>query len=246
MRVAVISDIHGNISALDAVLDDIARRDVEQIVNLGDCLSGPFDAVATAERLMALDLPTVRGNHDRMLFDRPRAEMGLWESWIIDELARTHLDWIRSFPVVLDIGEVLLCHGTPSSDEENWLDERTELNRLVARDLDEVRLRARGVDAAAILCGHTHTPRIVRLPTGQVIVNPGAVGCPAYLDTRCTPSFVHQTGAPDARYAILEKIDGVYRAELHAVPYDASPMIRLARRRGAESWAQALTTGWFV
>ena len=209
MRLAVISDIHGNIAALEAVLDDIGRRKVDAVVNLGDCLSGPFDAVATADRLMSLDLPTVRGNHDRQLYDRPAEEMGLWERWIVEDLTQTHLDWLRTFPPVLSYEGVLLCHGTPASDEDDWLDARTDMNRMVARDLSEVERRASGVVEKAVLCGHTHTQRFVRLPDGRAILNPGSVGCPAYLDTRKTPHFVQQTGATGARDGILEKQDGV-------------------------------------
>ena len=102
------------------------------------------------------------------------------------------------------------------------------------------------VSAPVICCGHTHTPRVVRLPTGQLIVNPGSVGCPAYLDTRTTPPFIHETGSPDARYALLEKTDAGWRADLLHVPYDSSRMARLARGRGAESWAQAVETGWLT
>lgn len=246
MRIAVISDIHGNVSALDAVLEDISRRGADRIVNLGDSLSGPFDARATAERLMPLDFLTIRGNHDRQLWDRPRERMGLWESWIVDELGPSHLDWLRGMPPVAALGEVFLCHATPDSDEDNWLDERGPQNRLIARDLAEVELRAGGVDYPLMLCGHTHTPRVVRLPDGRMIVNPGSVGCPAYLDTRGDPPFVHQTGAPDARYAIVERRDGQWRADLLAVPYDASRMIALAGERGAESWARAISTGWIA
>ena len=65
MKLAVISDIHGNLPALDAVLADIAAHRVEQIVNLGDILSGPLWAADTADRLMALALPTIAGNHER-------------------------------------------------------------------------------------------------------------------------------------------------------------------------------------
>ena len=97
-----------------------------------------------------------------------------------------------------------------------------------------------------MLCGHTHTPRVVRLSDGTMIVNPGSVGCPAYLDTRTEPHFIHQTGAPDARYAIVEKRDGYWTADLIAVPYDPGPMVVLARAKGAESWARAISTGWFA
>ena len=65
MRLAVIADIHGNLLALEAVLAHIAARGITRIVNLGDCVSGPLCPAETAARLMALAMPTVRGNHDR-------------------------------------------------------------------------------------------------------------------------------------------------------------------------------------
>lgn len=244
MKLAVISDIHGNIAALEAVLDDVRRRGIETVVNLGDCLSGPFDARATADLLMRKNFLTVRGNHDRLLIDRPPAEMGQWETWVFDDLDERHLDWIRSLPQVARNGEVFLCHAAPDSDEENWLDYRGPSDRLIARDLAEVELHASGLQYPVMLCGHTHSPRVVRLPDGRLIVNPGSVGCPAYLDTRGETPFVQQTGAPDARYAILEGLNGDWRADLCAVPYDASDMAQLAKARGAENWVRAVTTGW--
>lgn len=245
MATAVLSDIHGNLDALEVVLSDIERRGIDHVVNLGDSLSGPFDAVGTADRLISLDLPTVRGNHDRQLVDRAPEEMGAWEAWAIGDLTEAHLDWVRGLPLTLVQGEMLLCHGTPESDEENWLDKRGKHNRLVARDLDEVEARVGPARHPVVLCGHTHTSRIVRLPD-SLIVNPGSVGCPAYLDTRMTPNFVHQTGSPDARYAIVEKRGGAWRADLVAVPYDPGRMAAMARAKGADSWAQAVETGWFA
>ncbi|MGI9391146.1 MAG: metallophosphoesterase family protein [Boseongicola sp.] len=246
MRLAVISDIHANIDALNAVLEDIARHEVSDMVCLGDCLSGPMDAPATAERLMALNIPTVRGNHDRQLFDRPRAEMRTWENYIIDDLSEEHINWLRTFPVTYTHGDVLFCHATPDNDEENWLDFRGPGQRLIARDLPGVVDRLCGITAPVICCGHTHTPRIVHIPNGPMIVNPGAIGIPAYLDERNDPPFIHQTGSPDARYAILENFGDRWHADLISVPYDTSRMVRLARGKGADSWAQALETGWIA
>lgn len=243
MSIAAISDIHGNIAALDAVLDDIARRGITRIVNLGDCFSGPFDARATAERLIALDLPTVRGNHDRALHD---GSAGLWEEWVLGDLTPAHLDWTRRLPLTAEAHGLFLCHATPASDEENWLDRRGADHRLVHRDLPGVRDRAGDGRHPVMLCGHTHAPRVVRLPDGRTIVNPGSVGCPAYLDARMQPDFIHQTGAPDARYAIVEQRGGVWCADLVSVPYDPAPMVALARARGAESWVRAISTGWVL
>ncbi len=246
MRIGVLSDIHGNVDALTAVLRDIERRNIDQIVNLGDSLSGPFDAAATIRLLRSSDFPTVSGNHDRALWDVPREQMGLWEGWIIDELSDGDIAWLRALPQILTIGDVFLCHATPASDDENWLDFRAPTNRLVARDYSGVRERLGGIEAPVICCGHTHTPRVVRLKTGQMIVNPGSVGCPAYLDTRTEPPFIHETGSPDARYAILEHTGAGWQVDLVTVSYDSSAMAALARSRGAESWAQAVETGWFT
>ncbi len=246
MRLAVLGDIHGNSAALAAVLDDIDRRGVDRIVNLGDCFSGPLDARGTARMLLERDLPTVRGNHDRLLVDRPKSEMGAWEAWIIDELPEATLDWCRALPLTIELGGVLFCHATPAADDENWLDRRGPDARLIPRELPEVQKRAAGVTQALTFCGHTHQPRSLRLPDGRRIVNPGSVGCPAYLDTRMEPNFIQQTGSPDARYAIAEAQDGDWAVALMSVPYDATDMIRQARDRGAESWAEALDRGWFV
>ncbi|MXQ06555.1 metallophosphoesterase [Alphaproteobacteria bacterium GH1-50] len=246
MRIAVLSDIHGNIAALEAVIADIARRSVDATVNLGDTLSGPFDAAAVADRVMAEGWPTVSGNHDHALWDRSRDQMGLWETWIIDDLSEAHLDWLRALPTTQTLEDAFFCHATPESDEEDWLDYRSSLNRVAARDLPEVMARLGGVTAPAIGCGHTHTPRAVRLPTGQLVVNPGSVGCPAYHDTRFDPAFIQESGAPDARYAILERSEDGWTGTLLTVPYDSREMAAMARAKGAESWARAVETGWIT
>ena len=67
MKLAVLSDIHGNIRALNSVIRDLERREIDQVVNLGDCLYGPFDPRLVAECLMARQWPTVAGNEDRIL-----------------------------------------------------------------------------------------------------------------------------------------------------------------------------------
>ncbi|MEM9970482.1 MAG: metallophosphoesterase family protein [Pseudomonadota bacterium] len=244
MKIAVFSDVHSNLAALEAVLADIERRQIIDLLNLGDSLSGPFSPRETADRLLGLDIPAVAGNHDRLLVETPRTEMGLWETWAADELEPRHLDWLASWPKTFERDGVLFCHATPGDDAENWLDRRGPEQRLVMRDLEEVRGRLDSTSAEVIVCGHTHTPRVVRIPDGPLVVNVGSVGCPAYLDTRVEPNFIHQTGAPDARYAVIEKRNGIWAAELIAVPYDASEMARLARRRGADSFARAVETGW--
>lgn len=70
MRFAAVADIHGNALALEAVIEDLQREGIDQIVNLGDVLSGPIDPAGVAERIIPLGWPTVRGNHDRYLIEQ--------------------------------------------------------------------------------------------------------------------------------------------------------------------------------
>ncbi len=244
MRFAAIADIHGNSAALDATLADIAFLGIEDIVNLGDALSGPLDPVGTAERLMAADIPTVCGNHDRALYDRPLEQQPLWEQWTYPLLKSEHFDWLKSFPATLEWNGVYLCHGSPRGDEDNWLHDRDGRGGMRERSLAEVSERAGDIPNRLILSGHTHMPRMVRLPDGRCLVNPGSVGCPAYADPRPPVPTVALTGAPDARYAIFDRVGDDWRVTLRTVPYDPTEMVARARAMGADIWVPALTTGW--
>ena len=175
MRIAAISDIHGNLDALEAVLADIARRGVDVTVNLGDIVSGHLQPRATAARLMGLGLPTIRGNHERQLLGDP-ARMGVSDAYARAQLLPEQLDWIAALPATLRLRhDVLLVHGTPASDLVYFLDSVTPQGSRAATPM-EVAERAGETDAALILCGHTHMPRQVRLADGRLIVNPGSVG----------------------------------------------------------------------
>jgi predicted phosphodiesterase len=243
MRIAAISDIHGNLAALDAVLADIARRDVDRIVNLGDILSGPLDPAGTADRLIALDLPTIRGNHERQLLTLERAAMGVSDAHTAPLLGDAHRAWLTALPATMRLEpDVLLCHGTPRSDLDYYLDHVDAAGARPATPA-EIDIRTGPETAALILCGHTHVQRTHRRPGGQLIVNPGSVGLPAYDDDRPFP-HVMESGTPQARYAIAERADdGRWTVESIAVDYDWETAARTAEARGRPDWAIALRTG---
>ena len=242
-RIAVLSDIHGNLAALEAVLDDLAGQDAEMIVNLGDILSGPLWPVATADRLIALDLPTIRGNHERQLLEPDPARMGETDRFTAARLRDDHRAWLAGLPGRLAPGpEVLMVHGTPASDLEYFLETVTP-GGLRAATVDEAAARAgapRG--ERVILCGHTHVPRCLVLPDGRLVVNPGSVGLPAYTDDHPWPHAV-ETGSPDARYAMLARTASGWQAQLRRVAYDHGAAARLAEANDRPDWARALRTG---
>jgi predicted phosphodiesterase len=244
MRFAAIADIHGNASALNAVLADISAQGITDIVNLGDSLSGPLEAGRTADTLIGLGMPTVRGNHDRYLIELDAGAMHQWESDAFGELTPRHLDWLRSQPPVLAWrDEVFLCHATPGDDNRYWLEAVSPDGHVHLKPLAEIEALAEGVGQSLILCGHSHLPRAVALSDGRLIVNPGSVGCPAYDDV--TPHFHKvEAGTPFAAYAVIERIGGTWLPTFRQVAYDHMAMARLAQSRDRPDWAKALASGW--
>jgi len=111
--------------------------------------------------------------------------------------------------------------------------------------LEAIEKAAEGIAQRLILCGHSHVARAVRLADGRMVVNPGSVGSPGYRDVHPFPHVV-EAGTPDARYAILELVDGAWRATFRHVPYDHDAMAALARRNGQPELASALATGWIT
>lgn len=242
MRLAVISDVHGNLRALEAVLADIQTRNVDLTVNLGDALSGPLEPAETADLLMSLELPTVRGNHERQLLTHAPDEMGPSDAFTLGQLRPEHLDWLRSLPAELQLEDIWLCHGTPISDIQYFLQTVEPAGLREATD-EEAAERAGECKSQLILCGHTHLPRIRCLPDGRQIANPGSVGLPAYEDDRPYPHVV-RTGSPHARYAIVEReAEGTWTASLLKVDYDHEGAAATAAANGRQDWATALRSG---
>ena len=241
MKLAVIADIHGNLPALNAVLADIANRDVDLTVNLGDIVSGPLFPRETAERLMPLGLPTIRGNHERQLLTHGPDRISKSDRFAKDALGATHKAWLASLPETLRIGaDILLVHGTPASDLEYFL-ETVDGGGARAASPDEIEARAGDTRARLILCGHTHTPRTAETSDGRLIVNPGSVGLQAYRDEEPVPHNI-EIGSPEARYAILEIGAGI-AVEMISVAYDWEAAARAADANGRADWARALRTG---
>ena len=169
--------------------------------------------------------------------------MGVSDAFARAQLLPEQLAWINALPATLRLRhDVLLVHGTPTSDLVYFLDSVTPQGSRAATPV-EVAERAGEADAALILCGHTHMPRQVRLADGRLIVNPGSVGLQAYDDDHAYP-HVMQNGTPHARYAIAEQaMDGAWTAQLHAVEYDWEQAARLALANGRPDWVVPLRTG---
>ena len=244
-RLAIIADIHGNLPALEAVLADIKASGVASIVNLGDCVSGPLWPAETMHLLEREALATVRGNHDRWLGEMSRERMGPSDAFAFDRLTATQIESLRALPPRLHLGDdIVAVHGTPHSDVE-YLIEDVVAGRLAPAAPAQLRQRLDGLDRAVILCGHSHRASVVRTPENVLIINPGSVGCPGYLDPT-PPAHVSEAGSPHARYGLLNATASGWRVELLAIAYDWAAAARRAAEYGREDWARALATGFVV
>lgn len=192
MRVAALCDIHGNLPALDAVLDEIRQLGVDRIVVGGDVLPGPMPR-ETMARLLALEIPTqfVYGNGELAMLAQltaadpsavtywgttggfvlpePMREMIRWSARQVREYQDVLASWSLTTTVAIDgIGDVLFCHATPRNETEIFT-KRTPEERLLPVFA--------GVDAAVVVCGHTHM-QFDRTVGRLRVVNAGSVGMP--------------------------------------------------------------------
>ena len=245
MRIAVLADIHGNVRALRAVMEDLKQVATDRVLNLGDTVSGPLEAAETADVLISLAWTTIRGNHDRQLLDRPAEQMGLSDRAAFGELKNHHTAWLSTLETTAEVEDLFLCHGTPDSDNTYLLETVEPDGKVRIATPSEVKRRLDGTSARIVLCGHTHVPRIVALDDGRLIVNPGSVGLPAYTDDTPVP-HANQMGAPHARYAVLErrKATDPWQISFRIVPYDWDAAGKRAADKGRDDWARWIRTGY--
>jgi predicted phosphodiesterase len=240
MRVAVVADIHGNVWALDAVLERLESLDVDHVLNLGDCFWGPLAPAATFDRLKDRDWLTIRGNQDRVVLDPGE---GRTDHFTVEELGDEGVRWIaaRTSPTVR-LGSVFACHGTPDRDDVTLI-ECVETTHVRWADGNELNHALAGLEPGieVVLCGHSHRPAILELE-GRLIVNPGSVGLPAYEDDSPHPHRM-ESGSPHARWAIIDRSAIGWNVELAATPYDVEAAAAAARRNGRDDWARWITTG---
>ena len=237
---AVIADIHGNCPALKATLHDIDRRGVQQIINLGDHLTGPLDPAGTAELLLERDMISVCGNDDRDLF-LSSEQFSSSQRYTHDHLTLAHLEWIHALPATRVVADDLfVCHGDLFNAP--YLLEQIEPTGVFLRSTRDIESSVTEIAQPVILCGHSHIPKTVALPSGKLIVNPGSVGLPAYTMDVPFP-YAMESGSPHARYALIHKVETTWQVEHIQISYDWEYAATIARNNQRDDWAEWLMTG---
>jgi putative phosphoesterase len=222
MRVALISDLHANQLALDAVRRDIDRVGVDQVVCLGDVATlGPHPN-EIIQTLRDMGCPCIKGNHDDFLLD-PALIHSYTEApvvvdavdWCREQLSDDELDFLRGFRATMEIdldgrNKLFLFHGSPQSHMHDLLATTPpeELDRLLG-----------GHQAPVMAGGHTHV-QMLRQHRGALLVNPGSLGQPfkEYVNGRQPTVLAH------AEYATVEADNGTVNVTLRRVALDAGKL----------------------
>ena len=244
MKIAILSDIHSNVFALEAVITDAKKHAVDTMVNLGDILYGPIAPSATFKLLMNHEIVTICGNQDRQNFDAKNDEIisNPTLQFILEELGNKPVEWMKSLPFDKQLNdEIYLCHGTPSSDQIYLLEDVSPGYASLRTDSEIITL-LNGQQSRLICSGHSHIPRTVTLSTGQLAINPGSVGLQAYTDDKpavhCMENF-----SPHASYSIIEKGDFGWKVQHIKVPYNVQLAANECKKRNRMDWVHFLTTG---
>lgn len=212
MRVALISDLHGNAVSLAAVLQDIDRNDVDEVICLGDVATlGPRPHEVLA-MLRERGCRCILGNHDEFMLDaeliRAYTEVPIIvESilWCRDQLSDDELSFLATFEpgIALELGgdaSALLFHGSPRSHTEDL---------LATTDAAEIDRALGGATATVLACGHTHI-QMLRQHRSMLLVNPGSVGMPFREHVWNQPPNI----MPYAEYAVIEATEGIVQVSL--------------------------------
>lgn len=212
MLIALIGDIHGNLPALNAVLDDIDNAGIQTILNTGDSVVGfpwPNEVIG---RLRERSIPSVQGEMDRAaagFLRKMRHFQQKWAAenfaalqWTYENLASANIEFLAGLPqqrrLTLEGIELYLCHGTPGGGQTD---------SLSAEDKEELFMRQREVaNTPIIVCGRTHAP-LQRHVLDSLFVIPGSVGWPEADNKRAT-------------YTLLSTEEETWSAKPQYVEYD--------------------------
>ena len=225
MRIAVLSDIHANAQALEAVMGDVVNQGCEHVFCLGDiALAGP-QPKEVIDYVMAQNTWTViQGNTDKMIaqfgpevMEFLEAQYPIMANALSDDVSiidDSHRAFLSELPPILSLEvegcNVLLTHGSPRANNEDILPEMP---------LEIVEEIISGTTEKLILCGHTHVPCGYQTNTNQTVVNVGSVGRP-------------MTPEPKACYAIIDFSDGSFEVRHRFVTYDNVLAAQIMSQRG--------------
>jgi predicted phosphodiesterase len=209
VRLAIVSDIHGNLHALEAVLGHLQKQQIDQLIVAGDIVNGMPHSKACFELVMSLEAVRLRGNHERYVYDFAAGNTEpLWTTerfaplhWTVAQFAAQDIAIMRDMPLSIEIAGLLITHSAPLND---YL--------TITADTDTAVLRKHFSTAAQyIVRGHNHH-WVEKCWDGRYLLSIDAAGLPL-------------GGSTNAQYVIAEKREGNWQFLRQSVPYDLTAAV---------------------
>lgn len=241
MKIAILSDIHGNTWALKETLQDIKSRKIETIINLGDSLNGPLDPKGTFDLLVENNVLSICGNGDRLILKSlgPTSQFKTLE-YVKTQIDNDVIDWLKKLPFELVHNGIYCCHASPDSDT-SYLLENLKSDHIEIKEYSEIDKILKDIKQEIIACGHSHVSRIVKT-ANKLILNTGSVGLPAYSDELPIPHKMENFN-PYASYSIITLSENPVKIEQVAISYDYEAAARTAEKNERNDWAKWIRTG---
>ena len=225
MKLAIISDIHANFQALEAIVEDINVQKCEKVLCLGDlALAGPQPRMVVDYIQNQKDWLVIQGNTDKLIanfskeiLDNVKAVFPVMANALVDDvfvLEDEKKEYLKNLPPQQELEiegiNILLVHGSPRRNNEDILPDMPP---------DQIEAMLDGVNADLIFCGHTHVPCGYQTNSKKTVVNVGSVGRP-------------MTKEPKACYVIADIKNGAFTIEHRFVDYDRETAAMLVKARG--------------
>ena len=233
MKIALISDIHGNISALETVWYSIKEKGISEVYNLGDSLYGPLWPEETAQFIMKNNIESILGNEDESLVKNKN--LNETEKYTLNQLSISSINWLRTLPEIYNNDLFTLFHGSPGNNKKYFLENIYD-GKIVIKSNEEIKEGIKEIKTKYIGFGHSHLERILTI-NDQILINAGSVGLPAFFDD--IPEHKIETYNNFTKYIVIndEKI------EICNIPYDYKSACKRAKENNRNDWSKYIENG---
>ena len=233
MKIALISDIHGNIEALEAVFQSIKDKNISEIYNLGDSLYGPLWPEETAQFIIRHNIKSIMGNEDEDLIKN--GHKNETEKYVLNQLSQSSMEWLRSLPKYYENDYITLFHGVPDDNKKYFLENICNGN-IIIKSNEEIMEIIGNIKTKYIGFGHSHLERILTI-NEQILINAGSVGWPAFLDD--APEHKIETYNNFAKYVIINNEN----IEICNVAYNYKKASKKAMENNRNDWSKFIENG---
>jgi len=233
MKAALISDIHGNIPALEAVYQSIKEKGISEVFNLGDSLYGPLWPEETACFIKNNNFISIIGNEDEDLIKYPQKNDTV--KYTLSQLSESTISWLKKLPYFYINNYLTLFHGSPNNIREYFL-EKIYNGKIEIKTNEEISKNLGNIKTKYVGFGHSHLERIL-LIKDQILINAGSVGLPAFLDD--TPKHKVETYNNYAKYIVLDNKN----VEICYVEYNYKDACKKAIENNRIDWSRYIEYG---